>query len=82
MRVVLFVSKFTSIFQKAARDETVNAAFNHQMSIFEIVCPPYKRILKTRFILHRFVKTFPCVAAYMSSLAIMAVAIDRYELFC
>lgn len=48
----------------------------------EIVCLQNQGILKTKFILHRFVKTFPCVAAYMSSLAIMAVAIDRYELFC
>ena len=28
----------------------------------------------------RFVKTFPCVAAYMSSLAIIAVAIDRWKI--
>ena len=44
----------------------------------EIVCP---RDFEEK-VHSRFVKTFPCVAAYMSSLAIMAVAIDRYELFC
>ena len=27
----------------------------------------------------RFVKTFPCVAVYMSSLTNMAIAVDRYQ---
>ena len=27
----------------------------------------------------RFVKTFPCVAVYMSSLTNMAIAVDRYR---
>ena len=29
--------------------------------------------------LARFVKTFPCVAVYMSSLSNMAIAVDRYR---
>ena len=29
--------------------------------------------------LPRFVKTFPCVAVYMSSLTNMAIAVDRYR---
>ena len=29
--------------------------------------------------LARFVKTFPCVAVYMSSLTNMAIAVDRYR---
>ena len=34
-------------------------------------------VLPKNLILCKFVKTFPCVAAFMSSLTIMAIALDR-----
>ena len=59
----------------------MSATFNHQLSIPRNYLSVISRDFEDR-VYSRFVKTFPCVAAYMSSLAIMAVAIDRYELFC
>ena len=35
-------------------------------------------VLPKNLILCKFVKTFPCVAAFMSSLTIMAIALDRW----
>ena len=32
-----------------------------------------------KLVLSRFVKTFPCVTVYMSSLTNMAIAVDRYR---
>ena len=38
---------------------------------------PQKWVVEGKRFCFRLVKTFPCVAAYMSSLAIIAIAIDR-----